>query len=175
MRSDKETTELIPRLRGAFSYDPESGILSYASPRQKVRVGDRAGRQQPQGHRVVGFAGRTFVEHRVIFAIQTGRWPIAEIDHINNRRADNRWANLREATRTQNQRNNPGYTRKHGARLKGAYPVGSSGKWQAIISVGGKATYIGTFETEENAHDAYVLAAEGLVGEFARGRPSWLD
>ena len=36
--------------------------------------------------------------HRVIWAMQTGAWPADKIDHADQNKLNNRWANLREAT-----------------------------------------------------------------------------
>ena len=58
---------------------------------------------------------------RVIWAMQTGSWPVAEIlDHINRDRADNRLSNLRAVDRPANMRNRPYYSKNIGLP-KGAF------------------------------------------------------
>jgi len=51
--------------------------------------------------------------------------------------------------------------------FKGVSAV-SNGKWSAKIKLKYKLYYIGSFDTPEAAHAAYVAASEVLHGEFAR-------
>jgi len=166
----KETPELIPLLREAFNYDPETGIVTYARARQNANAGARAGHRHKLGYRVLNFRKTLHREHRVIFAMMTGRWPEHEIDHKNNRGDDNRWENLREATATQNKANS---VYKNASGFKGAYRKGE--KWESLISRGGKLEYLGRFDTPEAAHAAYKAAATEEFGEFARFDRAYLD
>ena len=97
----------------------------------------------------------------------TGAWPAAEIDHVNSDGFDNRWSNLREATRAQNTRN----TRAHHnnrSGMKGVYFEKRIGRWYARIMVDRKQHNLGSYDTAELAHRAYCEAAERLHGAFAR-------
>jgi len=75
---------------------------------------------------------------------------VDEIDHINGDRLDNRIENLRQATRKQNQHN-----RK---KTKGYSWNKSSNKWHSQLGVDGKIIYLGLFNTEMEAHQAYLDA-----------------
>jgi hypothetical protein len=82
-------------------------------------------------------------------------------------RADNRWANLRMATRAQNKAN----TRPCAANtsgVKGVHWHKSAHKWRARIKVNGKRRHLGFFCTPESAAAAYAAAAEKYFGEFSR-------
>lgn len=117
------------------------------------------------GYRSGSLFGRTYYAHRVAWAIYTGRWPEHEIDHINGVPHDNRIANLREATRGQNNSNRgPNAGRSH----KGVRRSKNGRRWVADITVSGKAKHIGTFDTEQEAAAAFSAQAEKLHGEFAR-------
>jgi hypothetical protein len=89
----------------------------------------------------------------------TGKWP-KEIDHIDGDPLNNKWSNLREATRSQNNANKVGIA----GGLKGASFHKASGLWRADIKKG-----LGYFHTAQEAHEAYVVAAKKLHGEFCHG------
>ena len=100
----------------------------------------------------------------------TGEWPHNQIDHINLDKADNRWNNLRAATRTQNGANKPRMlTNRSG--LKGVDWCrfrGGGGKWRAQIKANRKVRYLGLFDTAHQAALAYAITAEKQFGDFAR-------
>lgn len=94
------------------------------------------------------------------------------VDHINCNILDNRACNLREATAAQNRMNGkPG----SGRALKGAYPQRRwydgklTGKWIASIGIDNKVHYLGTFDTEQAAHEAWMARARERDPDFVRG------
>lgn len=100
----------------------------------------------------------------------TGAWPANQIDHINLDKRDNRWANLREATGSQNAMNRCG---RAASGFKGVCLIRDPRKagrtpWQASIMKEGKRRRIGQYATVEEAGAAYEQAAHQLHGEFAR-------
>ena len=56
--------------------------------------------------------------------------------------------------------------RKYPGSLKGAYRI--QGRWVAMIGFEGKQRYLGRFNTEIEAHEAYCREAKILHGEFHR-------
>jgi hypothetical protein len=86
-------------------------------------------------------------------------------DHKNTRTLDNRRSNLRIADTTRNRQN----SRRLKTGLKGAYYDPQSSKpWKSSIRVKGRLVYLGNFNTEKEAHEAYCNAAKHYFGEFAR-------
>lgn len=82
--------------------------------------------------------------HRVIWAMETGAWPVDEIDHENHNRADNRFKNLKEASRVNNCRNMPLLsTNKSGS--VGVIWNEKNKKWIAFIGVNKKKKHLGCF------------------------------
>jgi len=111
-------------LQEVFDYNSESGIML-----RKVclgggfKKGDRAGSlHTASGYRRIFIQGNSFDEHLLIWMYMTGEGKEDllgfEIDHENRIRSDNRWDNLRKATRNQNQ---------HNATLRIDSPLGIKG------------------------------------------------
>jgi hypothetical protein len=102
--------------------------------------------------------------HRVIFAMQTGAWPPADVDHKNRVRGDNRWTNLRPATRAENVQNT---LQVHNASgLPGVWWCNKHRKWWARLQADGKRQHLGSFLTAEEAHASY-LAAKTQLHSFS--------
>lgn len=133
-----------------FSYD--DGRLYWAvSTSNRVKVGQRAGTTNHNGYRQIMMKGKRYMEHRVIYEMRRGPIPDGlEIDHINGVKDDNRIENLRVVTHAENQHN-----RKP---TKGFYLKKRMGKFQSQIAVGGKNIYLGHYDTEEEAREAYLEA-----------------
>lgn len=88
------------------------------------------------------------------------------IDHINGNKLDNRKANLRVVTNSQNNINKPsnlGNSKYKGVCIKAVYP----NKFYASIKKGEKHYMIGYFDNEIHAAMAYDLWAKDLFGEYA--------
>lgn len=80
---------------------------------------------------------------------------LRQVDHVNRDGLDNRRANLRGADHSQNQFNTP-KRRRRGAtsKFKGV-SRSANGRWRAHIGVRHKNVYIGTFDSEVAAANAY--------------------
>lgn len=90
----------------------------------------------------------------------------AEIDHINRDKTDPRLINLRRATSSQNKRAILSRAKSKGRdALRGAYQK-APGRWQALVSEEGRQTYLGSFQTELEAHQRYVAYCTEKFGEF---------
>lgn len=159
-----ENLPTIERLREILSYDPETGLL-------RKKVGDYV-RPRPTGSIVRGYLrvsvdNQVLFGHRVIWAIYYGRWPESIIDHANGDKADNRITNLRLATKVQNAQNRK-KTVVNTSGFKGVYWHKKAERWYSIGRVSGKQTYLGLYDTREEAHEAYKAFMNIKAGEFAR-------
>jgi hypothetical protein len=103
--------------------------------------------------------------HRLIFCMMTGDWPQKLIDHKDRDGLNNRWANLREADRAQNQHNR-GKRKDNPSGYKGVRAP-KKGKWHARITVNRKSIHLGAFLSPEEAARAYDRAALRHFGEYA--------
>ena len=163
MHKDLITAE---EARQLFSYNPDTGDLTRRSRKQNVFVEGVVGTPNNYGHLVVGAMGKTYLAHRIAWLIVTGEWPAIGIDHVNGCSRDNRWCNLRLATKSQNAMNR-GVQSNNASGLKGVSWHKASKKWQAHISVNGRGKYLGLYEKASEAHAAYCTAAKELHGDFA--------
>lgn len=127
-----------------------------------------AGQQRKDGYWSVRINKKSFLVHRVVYALHRGI-DLAKIrefvDHVDGDPSNNRPSNLRSATCRQNNANS---RRKSNSAsgLKGVQRFGD--KWDAYIRKNGKRTYLGRFGSKEGAHAAYIAAAKQTHGEFAR-------
>ena len=153
-------------LNSVLSYDGESGLFTWKVANRNVSIGDAAGRKDKDGYRIIRINRRDYRAHRLAWFYVHGRWPEHQIDHKNGDPTDNRIANLREATNSQNGFNKPAM-RNNKTGMKGVAP-GRNGKFRAQIAVAGKIHHLGHFDTAEAAAKAYAAAALRLHGEFAR-------
>lgn len=88
-------------------------------------------------------------------------------DHINGDRLDNRKANLRPATVSQNVCNSPKRAMKARSKYKGLEWDRVQNKWKARIQVNKRKIYLGSYASETDAAGAYDKAAKKHHGEFA--------
>lgn len=157
------------RLRAVLRYEPDTGDFFWRSDVMCYGGGKPAGSiagLTSKGRHYIGIDGRRYAAHRLAWLYMTGEWP-TEIDHKNQDATDNRWANLRLATRSQNNAN-VGLKSHNTSGLKGVSWDRDRQLWKAQISVQTKRRMLGRFPTKEEAHAAYVAAAVDAFGDFAR-------
>lgn len=121
--------------------------------------------QKSEGYLAGNLLGVTAYAHRVLWAMKHGEWPDSEIDHINGIRSDNRLANLRAATPSENMRNRVRRVRGPDEYL-GVTRVGK--KYRALIGVNGRTIHLGYYDTKRDAATARDAAALLVDGKFAR-------
>lgn len=105
----------------------------------------------------------TILMHRLIVNPQPGY----EVDHIDHNGLNNTRGNLRQCTHQENMRNKRRRA-DASAPYKGVWYQKRGGGWGANITIDGKRTHLGTYETVEKAALAYDEAARLHFGEFAK-------
>lgn len=156
------------RLREVLNYNPDTGLLTWRIRRGKsTPAGKIAGSLNHDGYIHVRVDKLPALAHRIAWVLMTGRWPKNQLDHRDRNRANNRWANLRLATASQNQANT-GLSSRNTSGRKGVTWVKSRNKWQATIRVDGRHLHIGFFDSLAVASAAYQEVARNHHGEFAR-------
>lgn len=143
----------IARLHEVLRYEPATGKLFWRVRGFAQFDNKHAGKEaftadNGHGYRHGRVDGKGLKAHRVIFAMMKGYWPVG-VDHRNGIRSDNRWRNLREATKKVNAQNQKRrITNKSG--VTGVYRHGE--KWRAQLgnSRDGR-NYLGQFDTKRAA------------------------
>jgi hypothetical protein len=148
----------IERLKELLTYDPLTGnfiwLINHGKRALKNKI---AGSLSNFGYIIIAIDGKRYSANRLAWFYMTGKWPKELIDHKDTNRSNNKWNNLREATLVENQRNR-NVTNKSKSQMKGAYLV--NGKYKAYIC-------LGTFDTKEEAAEAYKKASIIFHGEFS--------
>jgi hypothetical protein len=156
------------RLMELLAYDEHTGDFHWRVNFKVIKAGDLAGSPTWNKYWRIAVDGREYPAHRLAWLYVYGSVPAhLEIDHKDRCKTNNRIANLRLATRSQNQNNIPS-RRDSLVPLKGVtkHP---DGKFQAQIKVNGRSRYLGLFTSAEAAHAAYSAVAAASHGEFACG------
>lgn len=121
------------QLKLILNYDPETGEFNWlVKPRNRASIGGVAGHLRKNGYREISIKGKKYYAHRLAWLYMTGSWPKEHIDHINGNPSDNRFCNLREATRSQNM-HNQGVCSNNTSGYKGVCWHKSNQKWEACI------------------------------------------
>jgi len=167
----------VETLRALFHYNPETGVLTWrlrppltyaARIWNKRFAGREAGSLTKRGYRVVEIYRRAYKVHRVAFKMATGDEPPAQIDHINGDHSDNRFANLRPATSSENCANKA-VQRNSTTGVKGVTYHKRERGYVARVQLRGRSHYVGVFKTLDAAKAARDAKALELHGEFFRG------
>ena len=146
----------------ALAHDPLTGSFTWRVSHGRAARGSIAGGIDKDGYRVITLKGVDYRAHRLAWFLETGAWPVGDIDHINGDRLDNRIENLRLATRSENNQNIAGAPNHSTTKLLGAQLDRKRGGYQATISMMNKTINLGRYATPELAHSAYMAAKTQL-------------
>jgi HNH endonuclease/AP2 domain len=184
----RNTLPPLDFVRELFNYDPEKGVLlwnrrpdshfktPHAAKLWNARyAGTEAGNKlsRPNGEKRYSEVGirqegktKLFAVHRIVWLMCHKEDPgVMEIDHINHDPTDNRISNLRKCSINENSWNSRGQQLRKYDLPKGVYMDRTT--IFAQIGCNGKTYRLGTFDTVEEAHQAYCDAAKRLHDEFA--------
>lgn len=166
-------------VRAALDYDPDTGVFTWR-PRPpltpRVRGWNTSHAGKPAGT-IKKSRTREYVQiclnrklhhaHRLAWLHHHGEWPANNIDHINGDGLDNRIANLRDVTQSQNCANAQ-ISRNNAVGLKGVHWNKRRNRFTATIRVRRRSLFLGNYDSAEEAHRAYRRAAAEHFGDCAR-------
>ena len=141
-------------LKEILKYEPDTGVFYWLRACKGTAYGTKCvgivtagvGKQYCR----IRIDQKDYLAHRLAFLYMTGSMPRYTVDHINGDGLDNRWANLRDVTIQENNKN---------LRMRSDNTTGITGvtrhskadRYVAQITINGKNTYLGMFENIEDA------------------------
>lgn len=152
-KSMKNAPELTAeRLRELLHYDPETGVFTWkVTLSRRASAGSIAGAYGAnKGYTPISVLKRKYQAHRLAWLYMRGVWPPEDLDHINRDRSDNRLANLRLASRTENSQN-ANLKRNNTSGCKGVSWHIQSGRWRAHLMLNRRQIHLGLFDAFDDA------------------------
>ena len=152
LKKEQLTQEFLKEI---LHYDSDSGLFTWRKdlPNRKI-AGTIAKIYRADGYLQLSILGTSYLLHRLAWFYITGKWPASDLDHRNGDKHDTRFSNLREATKSMNLQNQRKARKDNLCGFLGVHVYGK--RFQAAIRINGKHTYIGTYDTAELAHAAYL-------------------
>ena len=167
------------RLPSLLIYSPDEGTFIWRErPNTTKRnkyfnarfAGKPAGSLNSDGYLTIGLDDRLHYGHRLAWLYMTDEFPGETIDHKDGDRANNKWSNLRNATRQQNNFN-IGLRADNSSGHRGVTWYARYGKWRATVKRANVTHSLGYFDKIEDAIAARQAAEPKFYGEFARRAP----
>jgi hypothetical protein len=159
-------------IAAAFEYDPETGKLFRRQPdgmMQQLTVARERPDRRSDNTAQVSFRCYLIRCTHIMWMLMEHRWPREGhvIDHRDGDVFNNRWTNLREATRSQSAMNREPQGRWAGDNDLERGVVQHGNRYFVQIRVSGKRRYFGTFATKEEANEVARKAIAEHQGEFS--------
>lgn len=152
-----------------LDYEPDSGSFIWKSMTSlRCVIGAEAGSLDKDGYRRVRLFNKRYQAHRLIWLWMTGSWPVGVIDHIDGNPSNNSWSNLRDVSTQCNQLNQKPSNRRTISGLIGANYDKYANKYLSRIHINGVTYHLGSFDTAEEAHRAYIEAKPKHHGVSSR-------
>lgn len=165
---EKEASLSLDEAKKVISYDPITGIFTrIKAAGGKASVGSVCGTVVgSDGYRRISVCGMVFLAQRLAWFFHYGEWPVDDVDHRDGNRDFNAIANLRSASRKNNN-----YNRIPQKNCSSGYKGVSWHKrmklWRATMYVDGKQKFLGHYRSPEEASAAYERAAKIYQGDFS--------
>lgn len=172
MKRDELTQAMLMEM---LLYNPDTGVFTWRGGRFDARgrritrfVGTPAGTPITAGHISIYLHvdKRHYLAHRLAWLYTYGEFPKGLVDHVNRDPSDNRIANLRLATRSENAMN-AGMWSHNTSGYKGVCWDKKSCSWMAYVKKDKRMVFRKHFNSKDDAALAVREARKQIHGEFA--------
>lgn len=126
------------RLKEVLRYDPRTGFFRWVAHRYSWRVSAIAGCLDDYGYVIINIDNKNYKAHRLAWMYTYGFFPEKQIDHINGDKNDNRFDNIRLATRLENSHNQHDAHCDSNSGIRGVGMKKGRTKYRVQISIDGK-------------------------------------
>lgn len=149
-------------LKSILQYNENTGEFIWLNPvsNNKIKIGQIAGSVYNNGYINITINYKRYKAHRIAWLYIYGYLPNNNIDHINGNKIDNKIENLRDVSQRYNCQN---YDSHRNGKLVGASYHKRDKKWLSYIRISGKLKSLGYYNTEIEAHNAYLAKLETLT------------
>jgi hypothetical protein len=175
------------QIKELLHYNPETGIFTWLertpymfessetrSQNSKCNIwnsrfaGKKAGNLSKTDQYIqISLFSKNYRAHFLAYLYMTGKHLKKDIDHVNGIRNDNRWINLRPATRSQNLQNAK-IPKNNTSGYKSICFDKAKGKWLVRGNLNGKQIFLGYFDNLQDASKFYCEWAKKAFGKFFR-------
>jgi len=165
IRYDPDTGQMFWRDRAESDFPVKKSAPRVAASWNARYSGKEITTKSSFGHIMVHVnigVRKRYCGHRIAWLLHYGQWPTNVIDHINGNPSDNRIANLRDCTLSQNARNQKLSSRNTSGKIGVTFNKRAQ-KWRAWIKVDKKTISLGYHYTKAEAIAAR-CAAEKIYG-----------
>ena len=139
------------RLKELITYNPKTGIFKWKSSGKGIRSDRVAGYKNYGGYIIIKINYHAYVASRLAFLWMKGYFPEHEVDHKDRIRHNNKWRNLRHATRICNMRNQS-VSKLNKSGVTGVYKYDN--KWMSQIGINNNRKNLGNYKTKIEAVQA---------------------
>jgi len=142
-----------------FKYSPKTGILYRNKSLGNAKAGPMLGKTV-NGYISFMHKGKHIYAHRA--ALVLSGYDVPEdrcVDHLDGNKTNNKLSNLRLVTNRENQCNQVNH---RSGRLHGVSWIKRDKIWRSQIKINGKKKSLGSYATEQEAHEAYLLEKNKL-------------
>lgn len=154
----KEVT--VEEILSILDYDKDRAVFYWKKYRSSsARKGQLAG-YDCLGYSIIKINQIRYKVHRLVWLIETGKWPEYEIDHIDGNKLNNHISNLRDVPTQVNRQNVKRAFSNSSTGLLGVFPYGK--RYLAKITFNNETVRIGVYDKAEDAHTAYVAIKRTL-------------